>query len=427
MLDFFQRSEFTKNVFILVSGSSIAQMIPLLAEPVVSRIFKPEEFGVYEIYIAIVMMLGVIATARYEMATVLPRTENKAINVLGLSLVFVTIFSFLILLLIFFWKEWILSLIPAEGFGKYLYYVPLGIFLLGLNRSFLYWMIRRKQMKSISAARISESSTKAGSSIFFGVLNFSSMGLIWGQIVGQFFSVVIMIWQFFSRDRNKTLFLSCKSMRQLSKKYIEFPMVNVPIALSETLQVSGIIFIFSFYFDNASVGEFSKALRILLIPLYLVGSSIAQVFYQKASKDYNNGIDISKSLRQIVVNLLKWSVLPLVVFIFISPWLFGFVLGQQWVAAGEYARILSIWIFVKFVTSPIAMIPLIIDKQKIYLLLNLIGNIIMIASVLIPGVTGLSITTTLLLLSFSQAVFMILLYFKVLSIYKGIRPGSLSA
>ena len=216
-------------------------------------------------------------------------------------------------------------------------------------------------------------------------------------------------------------------MRQLSKKYIEFPVVNVPISLSETLQVSGIIFIFSFYFDNASVGEFSKALRILLIPLYLIGSSISQVFYQKASKDYNNGIDISKSLRQIVVNLLKWSVLPLAVFIFISPWLFGFVLGQQWVTAGEYARILSIWIFVKFVTSPIAMIPLIIDKQKIYLLLNLIGNIIMIASVLIPGVTGLGITTTLLLLSFSQAVFMILLYFKVLSIYKGIRPGSLSA
>ena len=418
MLDFFQRSEFSKNVFILVSGSSIAQLIPLLAEPIVSRIFLPEEFGVYEIYIAIVMMLGVIATARYEMAIVLPRTENKAVNVLGLSLVAVLAFSGIILLTIIFARSWVLTLIPAEGFNRFVIYIPLGILIYGINRSYLYWMIRNQQMKSISFARISESSTKAGGSILFGIMKLSSLGLIWGQILGQTASAIIMVWQFLRRDMNKLRFLQRAAMVRLSRKYIEFPLVNVPIALSETFQISGIIFVFSFYFDNSSVGEFSKALRILIIPLYLIGSSISQVFYQKATRDYNKGIDIADNLREIVKNLLKWSVAPLVVFLFISPWLFGFVLGKQWFVAGEYARILAIWIFIKFITSPITVVPMIIDKQKVYLLLNFIGNILMFASVIIPGIMGSGIITTLMALSLTMTIFSLFLYFKVLDVYR---------
>lgn len=418
MLAYLQRSEFTKNIFILASGSSIAQLIPLLAEPVLSRLFTPAEFGIFEVYIAIVMMLGVIATARYEMAIILPRTENKAINVMLLSLLIVLAFSAILFVILFFASDFFLKLIPAEGFEKYLYYIPLGILLFGINRSFLLWLLRQKEMKTMSFSRISESGGKAGSSILFGIWNYASIGLIWGHLVGLFLSAMVLITRFTMKDRKKIRFISGKVMVAQSKKYSEFPLVNVPIALSEMLQVSGIIFVFSFFFDNSSIGEFSKALRILLIPLNLIGTSISQVFYQKASKDYSNGEDISKNLKTIVINLLKWSVLPLGLFLVISPWLFGFVLGSVWVEAGEYARILCIWIFFKFITSPIAMIPLVIDKQKIYFILNLAGNLLMIAAIVIPGLLNLGIENTLYILSISQAIFVVYLYFKVLAIYQ---------
>lgn len=418
MPSFLQRSEFTRNIFILASGSSVAQLIPVLSEPIISRIFTPEEFGIYEVYIAIIMILGVVATARYEMAIVLPRTENKAVNILGLSLFIVLVFSLVILMLILSARSAVLALIPAEGFDEFLIYVPLGILIFGINRSFFMWMIRRKRMRTISLSRITESSTKAGGSIFLGILNFSSLGLILGQIAGQFFSGMILVWNFLSRDRKNLVFLSWKAAGGLFKKYREFPIVNVPIALSETLQISGIIFVLAFYYDNASVGEFSKALRILLIPLYLIGSSISQVFYQKASKDFNRGIDITVSLRKIVNNLLKWSVLPLILFIAVSPWLFGIVLGPQWTTSGEYARILAVWIFIKFITSPVSVIPLIIDRQRIYLLLNLAGNLLMIIAVVVPSIIGTGILTTMYCLGISQALFSIVLYLTILSIAK---------
>lgn len=418
MLGYIKRSEFTKNIFILASGSSVAQLIPLLAEPVLSRIYIPAEFGVFEVYVAIVMMLGVIATARYEMAIILPRTENKAVNVLLLSLVTVVGFTALVFILLLLAKEFFLGLIPVDGFEKFLFYIPLGILLFGVNRAFLLWLLRQKEMKFMSYSRISESSGKAVGSILLGAYNFSSLGLIWGHLAGQFLSAAVMIGKFIQRDHRKVGFLSGRIMVQQSKKYAEFPMVNVPIALSEMMQISGIIFVFSFFFDNSSVGEFSKALRILLIPLNLIGTSISQVYYQKASKEFTKGIDITISLKRIVGNLLKWSILPLGVFLIISPWLFGVVLGSPWVTAGEHARILSIWIFFKFVTGPIAMVPLVIDKQKIYFALNLAGNALMIAAVVIPGFLQLGITSTLLILSITQAVFVVYLYYQVLSIYR---------
>ncbi len=418
MLKVLNKSEFTRNVFILATGSSIAQIIPFAAEPILSRIFTPAEFGTFEIYAAIVIILGSVATARYEMAIILPKLENKAVNVLGLSLFIVTSFSIFLFVILLLARSQIVALLNYHELGNYLLYIPIGIFLVGVNRGFLYWSLRSKYMKNMSVSRISESSGKAGSSILFGVLKTSTVGLIWGQIVGQVMSTATLIFRFWKSDRNKFIFLSGKNFFSQAKVYSEFPKVNIPIALSEMLQISGIIFIISFFFDNTIVGEFSKSLRILLIPLNLLGTSISQVFYQKATKDYSKGIDISGNLRKLVLTLTLWTIPGLLLFMIISPRLFGIFLGSNWVVAGEYARILCVWIFIKFVISPVANIPLIINKQKQYFLINLAGNIIMILSVVIPGIFKVNIYITLLIVSITQTIFQIFMYFKIMSIYR---------
>ncbi len=417
MLEKLKKSEFSKNVLTLITGSSIAQLIPFAAEPILSRIFTPAEFGIFEIYAAIVIMTGSVATARYEMAIILPRLENKAVNILGLSVFIVVAFSLFCLVVLLLTENYILGLINHIEFGKYLFYIPLGVFLVGINRSFLYWSLRQKYMKTISFSRITESAGKAGSSILFGFLRFSSFGLILGQIIGQAASAVILIYRFFATDRIKVRFFSLKNFARQAKEHAEFPKINLPLTISEMLQISGLIFVFALFVDTSTLGEISKAIRILLIPLTLIATSIAQVFYQKASQEFAKGIDISKSLKKIVSSLFLWSLPGFILFLFISPWLFGFVLGKEWTTAGEYARILSFWIFLKFIVSPVTIIPLIINKQRAYFILNLIGNIIMIGSIILPRIFQMEIYHTLMILSISQVLFLLFLYLKVMSMY----------
>jgi O-antigen/teichoic acid export membrane protein len=413
-----QKSEFVKNVVTLVSGSFIAQLIPFAAEPILSRIYTPAEFGVFELFSAVIMILGSIATARYEMAIVLPKLENKAVNLLGLSLLITFMFSLVILILLVFARELIIIVMAGNELSRYLFFIPLGIMLLGVNRSFLYWSLRNKYLNNISYSRITESTGKAGSSIALGLIKFSSFGLILGQITGLMLSTIVLIYKFIRADYIKSRFLSFKNISGQAKKHIDFPKINVPLTLTEMFQVSGLIFLFSFFFDTHTLGEISKSIRILLIPVMLITTTIAQVFYQKASQEYNHGIDISKSLGKIVKTLFLWSLPFVVLFMIISPWLFGFVLGENWTTSGEYARYLVVWIFIKFVTGPAGVIPMIINRQKEYFILNILGNIVLIAAVIIPGVLKVRTDYMLMILCSTQVLFLVFLYFKTLSLYR---------
>ncbi len=417
MLDKIKKSEFAKHVLTLVSGSSVAMLIPFAAEPVLSRMFTPAEFGIFEIYAALVVMIGSVATARYEMAIVLPREDHNAVNLLGLSLGIVTIVSVITFFIFLFWGRQLISLSEHQGFIKYMFYVPVGVFLLGVNRSLLYWSLRRKYMKVIGMTKVLESFGKAGSSILFGFMKLSSLGLILGQLVGQIFSAVLFIFRFLMSDVKQIKTISGKHISSQAKKYSEFPKINVLLTITEMMQISGLIFVFSLFFDSGTLGEVSKSIRILLIPLTVISTSVSQVFYQKASKEFAKGVDISINLNKIVRSMAIISFPGLVLFLFISPWLFGFVLGDQWIIAGEYARILAIWIFVKFASGPVNIIPLIIKKQKHYFILNLAGNLIMVLSVVIPGSLNLNVTTILTVFCIAQSSFVIFLYFRVLSMF----------
>jgi O-antigen/teichoic acid export membrane protein len=417
VIDKIKKSEFAKHVLTLVSGSSVAMLIPFAAEPVLSRMFTPAEFGIFEIYAALVVMIGSVATARYEMAIVLPGEEDKAVNLLGLSLAIVTAVSTVTYFIILFWGETLINLSHHKEFANYIFFVPIGVFLLGINRSLLYWSLRQKYMKIIGLTKVFESSGKAGSSILFGIMKMSSLGLILGQIAGQILSALLFIARFLKSDLKHIKSISKKHIKTQAVKYSEFPKINVLLTISEMMQISGLIFVFSLFFDSTTLGEVSKSIRILLIPLTVISTSVAQVFYQKASKEFAEGVDISINLNKIVRSMAIISFPGLILFLFISPWLFTFVLGNQWVVAGEYARILAIWIFIKFIMGPATTIPLIINKQKEYFILNLLGNFVLILSVIIPGALKLSVTEILITFGIIQVIFLIFLYFKILSMY----------
>ena len=82
----FFRGEFNRNVATLVTGTGLAQLIPLAVTPVLSRLYPPEQFGVLALFISVVSSLSVLATGRYEFAIMLPRKDVDATNIAALSI-----------------------------------------------------------------------------------------------------------------------------------------------------------------------------------------------------------------------------------------------------------------------------------------------------------------------------------------------------
>ena len=76
---FLPKSTYAKNVLTLMTGTGLAQAIPIAISPILTRIYTPEEFGVFALYMAIASILTVLVTGRYEMAILLPKKDPDLI------------------------------------------------------------------------------------------------------------------------------------------------------------------------------------------------------------------------------------------------------------------------------------------------------------------------------------------------------------
>ena len=408
-------SEFSRNVLTLMTGTTIAQAIPIAISPILTRIYTPEDFGVFALYIGIVNFIAIVATARYEMAIVLPKSEKEAINILALSILITIIIVFIITVIIIFFKEYILSALNANTLGNLLYLVPLSIFLSGLAQSFNYWSNRKEYFKNISNAQISQSISVGIFQPLFKFIGINS-GLILGNIVGRFVSVFVLMNKFFKNDTTLLQYVKKEVIIEQMIKYKDFPLINSLHAFSDIARNSGSVMLISSFFGTTVLGFYSLSLRVLQVPIGIIGSALGQVLYKKFTTLHNDGKNLYPYVKNVVMKLFLIAVPSFGLLFFIAPELFAFVFGEKWRVAGEYSRLLIPYLFINFLISPISQIPIILKKQKDFFYINLVGNLGMPAFFIVGSLLKYSFPTILLLVS----LFLFIFYIYLLIWIKGI-------
>ena len=87
---------FYKNILTLLKGSVLAQLIPLIISPFITRLYSPKELGLLALFSSISIILGSVVNGRYEQALVLVKTENEANHLTILSLFISLVVSLLL-------------------------------------------------------------------------------------------------------------------------------------------------------------------------------------------------------------------------------------------------------------------------------------------------------------------------------------------
>lgn len=194
-------SGFAANVLKLVTGSVFAQGLGVLAAPVIARLFAPEAFGVAALFASITGIVGVVACLRYELAIMLPKTDEEAVNLLGVSLFFVLIVTIISTLIIFFADDVIVNLFNSPELSKYLWLVPLAVFVTGIFTALNYWNSRTKHFGRLSIARVVSSVVTQMGILGAGFTGFVSGGtLITARVLGQFVSTLVLGGQIWRND-----------------------------------------------------------------------------------------------------------------------------------------------------------------------------------------------------------------------------------
>src|SRR5690606_24287763 len=89
------------------------------------------------------------------------------------------------------------------------------------------------------------------------LVGFSSIGLFYGTLAGQFISFVLLLIIVFKKFPLKQFAFSFQELKQTFKTYSEFPKINVAQGFLEIFQMSAFALLLDYFFDAAIVGYFA--------------------------------------------------------------------------------------------------------------------------------------------------------------------------
>ncbi|EGQ9395311.1 lipopolysaccharide biosynthesis protein [Vibrio cholerae] len=344
---------FSKNVLTLMTGTGIAQAIPIAIIPILTRMFSPEDFGLLALYAACVSILGVVATGRYEIAIMLPKDDEDARLLLQLSMLVALFFSLLISIPISIWNAQIARFLGNEDIAVWLYLVPVSVLFTGIYQALTYWNNRQKKFINTAVSRVNQSLFQGFVQTSLGFLQVSG-GLIWGQFIGIVSGSIYLL----KKDRSyKSLIKKTKinSIQKQGIKYHKFPTYGVWGALCDAGAVQMPVILLTKFYSNSVTGMFSLTFRVLNMPTSIISSAIAQVLFQKV-------VEISQTEpEKLNLYIIKMFLLLFVIYLPAVPilfiWgesLFSIIFGNEWSQAGVYAGYLVIAVAVRFAVSPLS-------------------------------------------------------------------------
>ena len=68
----------------MLTGTAAGQLVSILLSPVLTRLYSPQQFGVLSVYTALLTILVVIASLRYELTVPMAASDEDAINLVAL-------------------------------------------------------------------------------------------------------------------------------------------------------------------------------------------------------------------------------------------------------------------------------------------------------------------------------------------------------
>ncbi|MBN8506421.1 MAG: polysaccharide biosynthesis protein, partial [Burkholderiales bacterium] len=166
----------------LLGGSLLAQLLPLLLGPWLTRLYSPAEMGQFLLFAAVAANLGVVACARYEFALPAARDALEADALRRLCLRLLLASSLLALLAGGGWALWLGEAWP-------LLLGPMVALLGGISLATL-WATRLQTPEAVNALAVSRVLQHGGTALLQGLLGLLGAGLK-GLIVAALAAVAL--------------------------------------------------------------------------------------------------------------------------------------------------------------------------------------------------------------------------------------------
>lgn len=399
MFNRIRHSEILLNGIKLMSASSLSQLVAVLAYPFITRLYDPSSLGQLSLFLALVGLGSILASAQYENAIMIETDSRNAATVVDICFLLAIITSFLIFVI-----SYSFFLFLGDDYCFLLLVAPLTL-LSSTGWVYSFWCNRNNHFGHSAAYTAIQSLVSSGMKITLGLFHLQKWGLILATFVGQIVGLFSII--FYRPKKNAQLFqFSFNRMQILAHKHINFPKYTLLHRLLNTVVNNLPILVLPLAFDMADIGFFALAINVSLKPVLSFARLANQVLFHRIGRNHRNGIRSYRQLLLFFLKILRIAIPLLLIIYIILPHTTIFIFGDGWQKTGQLLQIILPWILASFLAQTLNFIPFVFSKQREAFIFEIIGTLLQ-CCILIFGLHLENLTLAITLLSCTNTIFYI--------------------
>jgi len=356
---------FWKNVTSVLTGTVVAQAIPILGSLAIARLYTVDDFGIYSAWLGIVLILSVISTGRFEASIAVQapgKQQHLAFQATNFFIIAMGVFLTCILI---FLTQIDISWLNIFELDFLLLLVPTGM-VMAFSQTQQSFLAASGQYKLLSTLRVVQALLIVVPQILIGYWFKSPIHLAISHFVGIF--ITIFIVKYFNPDLKLFTFYKKKLLLSFYKRYKKFLLYSLPADSMNSLSAQLPVIVITVNFGPETGGILALTMRTLGAPIGILGKSVLDVFKKYASDEYRLLGSCSNIYLKTFYYLTCLAGIFSIFIFYFSEVLFTTLFGSEWVQAGEIAILLLPLFALRFIASPLSYLIYIAEKQNVDLI-----------------------------------------------------------
>lgn len=372
-----RQSRFLRRLGLLSGGTVIGQGLVVISSPLLTRIYTPEQFGIFAVFSAISAIIGVSIGLRYEFAIPVAKKEKDA-----LALVFVTalaslFMTFLLMLILLIWGDFLSEILGVGSMPGILWLLPPALLIWGIGSALSFWAIRRDLFRLNAANRIIQFGSQAVGQVGLGLLGLGGIGLVLGYLLG-YLTRLIHLARGLRADIAQLRRPSAARLWHALRSQWHYPAFSASSSVLQTACHMLPAVLVALLYGPALAGFFALSQRVVGLPVRLFSDSASQVFLGEiANASHSQLIRLFKKTTLLFFGIGVVGMAPL---LFAGPWLFALVFGEPWREAGVIVQILIPLHLARFIVRPVSQTLNVLQRQDMHLLSTIIAGLALMLS-----------------------------------------------
>lgn len=347
-------SLFWRRFAVVMSGTTMAQVIPFVAMPILTRLLPPDLLGPYFIWLGVVAILSVFLSLRMDVALFNAQTDKELQTTLQTAVVMAVILALILWLVL----QGIKFFSPSLTGQLNLNWWSTEAIVLGavwaMNMVVLSAYIYGGHFKRQAVIKVILAIVVAFSQIVAAVSGWGVAGIIALQIVTTGSILVFNLIDINKIYKINILEFSALRMMDNLQLHWRFPIFSMPADFISSLTGLMPVFLLGNRFGGEFGGQYSLMNKSVAAPAKLIAGSVLCVFKEEASRQYREHGECKAIYTTAFKRLAALGFIPYIVLYLFSENLFSLIFGDNWVQAGKIASILAPMLYLQFVASPLS-------------------------------------------------------------------------